>query len=118
MNRTTLVARMQRYGIEGNHRPIKPTKDKGFKPTKDKGFKPRKYHTEFSALKEKAVLESLERNSWNRSHAAVDLGISLRGIRLIIADLKLRGVDVPDSSWKRPRRTQEEMAGHYGFPAR
>lgn len=58
---------------------------------------------ELSNLKIQAILAALERNAWNRTHAANDLGISVRCIRNNIRLLRAAGFDIPRSPKDRRR---------------
>jgi hypothetical protein len=51
----------------------------------------------FYTEKFNAVMRELEKADWNRTHAAIALGISLSSVRCWIREAKACGIAVPDS---------------------
>lgn len=62
-----------------------PPEGRGFSPTRDK-------------IEEAMIVKALERNNWNRTYAAKELGISLRTIRNKINKLEKEGYHVKKNS--------------------
>ena len=51
----------------------------------------------FYTEKYNAIMRELEKADWNRTHAAIALGVSLSTVRHWIREAKACGIDVPDS---------------------
>lgn len=48
------------------------------------------------------LIDALERNGWNRTRAAKDLGVCLRTVRTWVAQMKEAGFEIKDSThWRR-----------------
>jgi predicted ArsR family transcriptional regulator len=59
-------------------------------------------------IEKNAILETLRSVGWNRSHAAKDLGISVRCIRNKLKAYQTEGVTVPRSKAARMRDVSHE----------
>lgn len=88
LNRTTIAAKLRRHKIS----PPPAIPDRPAEPKWR-----RKKHNEWTAVKERFILEALERNEWNRARTAAEVGVSRRYIALVVQDFKDRGLEIPDT---------------------
>jgi len=89
--RQLVSLRVKEYGFKPFDRPAPVPK-----PT-EKLKNSRFLTNSFEAYKTQNLLAALEKNGYNRSRAAEELGVSLRMVRYTISNLKSLGYDIPDN---------------------